>query len=148
MSLPPAQCDVWPHGCVFSLLVFCSTADKPGWSFQKINKHVGENILPHWLKKKAVCNTYLFLFMKQWDAVRTHHSLRIDPPQRCRPWSRILTCHGKSTMSAGSPPMIPKASDFSDLSHMFRPHVTKSKKKEERGENLAQQSRLVGLEKT
>lgn len=38
-------------------------------------------------------------------------------------------------MSAGSPPMISKVSDFSGLLLCLWPHVTKSKKKEEGQEN-------------
>lgn len=85
------------------------------------------------MKKNSICNTYLFLFLKQWAAVRIHHTLRIDPPQRWFPPSRIRVCHGKSTTSAGTPPMISKASDFSELFILW-PHFTKSRKKEEGGE--------------
>ena len=91
------------------------------------------NILLHCLKKNSICNTYAFLLLKQWAAVRIHHSLRIDPPQRWLPFSRICICQGKSLMFAGTPPMISKTSDFSEVFILW-PHCTKSRKQEEGGE--------------
>lgn len=111
------------------------------------NKHVGANSLPHWFEKNSVCNTYVFLCLKQWDAVRIHHSLRIDPPQRCCPLSRIRTSHGKSMMSAGTPPMIAEVSDFSELFFILWPHFTKSGKKEAGGKTQGPMVRAGWLER-
>lgn len=59
--MPPVECDIQPLRHIFSLLVFCFVTDKPGWSFQENNKHVGTNILPQRLKQ--ICLQYLLTFV-------------------------------------------------------------------------------------
>lgn len=91
----------------------------------------GQIFLPHLFKKKSVCSTYLSLFIKQWDADRIHHLLRIDPPQRYFPWSKIFTLHGNAEILAVFLTLVLKFFDLSKSGYRLSPHFTKSSKKKE-----------------